>query len=275
MVSDLSYITQVLKELGIIVHPMLAREEFAKHINPNSNSSMPPYENWDEQYKSAFAQICGKVQQELGYELDKEVVTTPSNDIETKSASNESIVRPVLQMDLVANNDTPLSAVHTSLMATNNGLSITTNDDKHSNAHVLLCSGKWDMVKPDDGCLCKSNVYYSAQIKYNASPGLKVRVFLLLYSKRGKQISNRQIGVLRSGDEQLNISFATHPDANHFALGLHFGIASPDHRFVLRKILVNEVTLSDNYHIRYTTMNAEILEPMVKQSAIDRCGAET
>lgn len=275
MVSDLSYITEVLRELGIIVHPLLAQEEFVKHIDPNSNTSMPPYQQWDQQYKSAFVQICSKVQQELGYKLDEEALTTSLIDIEIKSASNESIVRPVLQMDFIADNDLPRMAVHTNCIATNSGLSISTIDDKHSNAYVLLSRGKWDKIKPNDGCACESNVYYSAQIDYNMTPGMTVRVFLLLFSKRGKQISHSQIAVMRSGPEQLNISFTTHQNANHFALGLHLGTESPEHQLELCRILVNAVTLSDNYNVRYNTINTEILEPVVDQSAIDRCGASS
>ena len=71
MVSDLAYITRTLRELGIVVHPLLAGTVFGKRINANRRDEFPSYEHWSRVYKQIFNSICADVQMLLGYTKDK------------------------------------------------------------------------------------------------------------------------------------------------------------------------------------------------------------
>ncbi|MEE8154579.1 MAG: methyltransferase domain-containing protein, partial [Phycisphaerales bacterium] len=71
MVSDLAYLTRTLRELGIVVHPLLAETEFPKRIDANRRDEFPAYEHWSREYKRTFNSICADVQSVLGYPKDE------------------------------------------------------------------------------------------------------------------------------------------------------------------------------------------------------------
>ncbi|HIA71814.1 MAG TPA: hypothetical protein EYO01_03815 [Phycisphaerales bacterium] len=49
MVSDADYLPEELFKLGIVVHPLLARELFNETVNKNKNEPIPSFDEWNEE----------------------------------------------------------------------------------------------------------------------------------------------------------------------------------------------------------------------------------
>ena len=253
MVSDLGYLTRTLRELGIVVHPSLAETEFGKRIDANRRDEFPSYERWPEAYRMAFERICGDVQSALGYEVDERTVDYELGTAASEPPSGKTHVQPVLSMEYASLAPSTVTGVHVRCLPTDRGLEVGTSESGHATAHLVLGRGSWSRVESKDGCVCDPNVFYSARIRFDAAPGAAVRVFLLLYDKRGAQVGKRHVAMLRCDSDWGGFSFTVQPGASHFMLALHFGDQPPKHRITLRSVNVNSIVADENYRVRIPT----------------------
>ena len=253
MVSDLTYLTRTLRELGIVVHPLLAETEFGKRIDANRRHEFPSYERWPEAYRIAFERICGEVQSALGYAVDERTVDHELGTAASEPPSGKTHVQPVLSMKFASPAPPTVTGVHVHCVPTDRGLEVGTTESGHTTAHLVLGRGDWSRVKFEDGCVCDPNVFYSARICFDVAPSAVVRVFLLLYDKRGAQVGKRHVATLRGDSDWVGFSFRVQPGASHFMLGLHFGDQPPEHRITLRSVIVNSIVADENYRVRIPT----------------------
>lgn len=275
MVSDLAYLTRTLRELGIVVHPLLAETEFGTRIDANRRDEFPSYERWPEEYRMAFERICGEVQSALGYAVDERTVDEELGTAASEPPSGKTRVQPVLSMEYASPAPPTVTGVHVRCVPTDRGLEVGTSESGHTTAHLVLGRGVWSRVKSKDGCVCDPSVFYSARIRFDAAPGAAVRVFLLLYDKRGAQVGKRQVVTLRCDSDWVGFSFTTvQPGASHFMLALHFGDQPPEHRMTLRSVIVNSIVADENYRVRIPTSARTALAQESPLPAADERGVE-
>ena len=274
MVSDLAYFTRTLRELGIVVHPLLAETEFGKRIDANRRDEFPSYERWPEAYRMAFERICGEVQSALGYAVDEGIVDHELGTAASEPPSGKMNVQTVRSMEFASSAPSTVTGVHVRCVPTDRGLEVGTSESGHTTAHLVLGRGDWSRVKSKDGCVCDPSVFYSVRIRFDAAPGAAVRVFLLLYDKRGAQVAKRHVATLRCDSDWVGFSFTVQPGASHFILGLHFGDQPPEHRITLRSVIVNSIVADENYRVRIPTPARTALGQESPLSAADERGVE-
>ena len=192
----------------------------------------------------------------------------------SKSARAKTHVQPVLTMEYASSAPSGVTGVHVRCVPTDCGLEVGTSESGHTNAHLVLCHGAWSRVKSKDGCVCDPRVFYSARIRFDAAPGAAVRVFLLLYDKRGAQIGKRHVATLRCDSDWVGFSFTVQPGASHFILGLHFGDQPPNHRITLRSVIVNSTVADENYRVRIPAPARTALAQEPPLPAADERGVE-
>ena len=274
MVSDREYLTQTLGELGLVIHPLLARDEFDKHIDPNASAEFPTYEHWGAEYQRSFERICGEVQAALGYAQPRTDPAHETGAIEPKRNARGTSIRSVLTIDFASEGSAAVSPVHVNCVQRDNGLEVCTTEAGHANACVLFGRGKWGRVKFKDGCVCDPNVYYKARIEVFAAPGTIVRVFLLFFDRQGAPVGKRQVATLRSEPDCLNFSFAALPKASHFMLGFHFGDRPPEQRVTIHNLVVNVITPAQDYRLRIPGARLAGSNKAVVQSTANEPGVE-
>jgi hypothetical protein len=274
MVSDLAYLTRTLRELGIVVHPLLAETEFGTHIDANRRDEFPSYERWIEAYRMAFERICGEVQSALGYAVDERAVDHELGTAASEPSSGKTHVQPVLSMEYASPAPSTVTGVHVRCVPTDRGLEVGTSESGHTTAHLVLGRGAWSRVESEDGCVCDPSVFYSVRIRFDAASGAAVRVFLLLYDEHGAQVGKRHVATLRCDSDRVGFSFTIQPGANHFVLGLHFGDQPPEHRITLMSVIVNSIDADENYRVRIPTPARTVLAPESPSPAADERGVE-
>ncbi len=274
MVSDLAYLTRTLRELGIVVHPLLAETEFSTHIDANRRDEFPSYERWTEAYRMAFQRICGEVQSALGYAVDERAVDHELGTAASEPPSGKTHVQPVLSMEYASPAPPTVTGDHVRCVPTDRGLEVSTSESGHTTAHLVLGRGVWSRVESEDGCVCDPSVFYSVRIRFDAASGAAVRVFLLLYDEHGAQVGKRHVATLRCDSDRVGFSFTIQPGANHFVLGLHFGDQPPEHRITLRSVIVNSIVADENYRVRIPTPARTALAPEPPSPAADERGVE-
>ena len=274
MVSDREYLTRTLGELGLVIHPLLAQDQFDQRIDPNATAEFPDYEHWGEDYQRSFERICGQVQEALGY---AQPGTSPAYEIGAigpERLTRNTSIKQVLTVDYTSLDAGPVKAVHVNCVQRDSGLEVCTTEAGHANASVLLGRGKWDRVKFEDGCVCDQNVFYSAHIGSSASPSASVRVFLLFFDRQGALVAKRQVATLRSEPQRLGFAFSALPEASHFMLGLHFGDRSPEQRVTIHNLVVNAITPAEDYRLRIPGARTSGGEKAVVQSTANVPGVE-
>ena len=222
----------------------------------------------------AFERICGDVQSALGYAVDEGMVDHELGTAASAPPRGKMNVQPVLSMEYASPAPPTVTGVHVRCVPTDRGLEISTSESGHTTAHLVLGRGDWSRVKSEDGCVCDPSVFYSARIRFDAAPGAAVRVFLLLYDKRGAQVDKRHVATLRCDSDWVGFSFTIQSGPSHFMLGLHFGDQPPEHRITLRSVIVNSIVADENYRVRIPTPARTSLGQESPLPAADERGVE-
>ena len=274
MVSDREYLTRTLGELGLVIHPLLAQDQFDQHIDPSASVEFPAYEHWGEDYQCSFERICGDVQAALGYAQPGTDQAHESEAIEPKRRALNTSVRSVLTIDFASEGSAAVSPVHVNCVQRDNGLEVCTTEAGHANAFVLFGRGKWDRVKFKDGCVCDPNVYYKARIEFSEAPGAIARLFLLFFDKQAAPVSQRKVATHRSELNWLGFSFTPEPRASHFMLALHLGDRPSEQRVTIHNLVVNAITPAEDYRLRIPGARSNGGKKAVVQSTAKEPGVE-
>ena len=225
MVSDLDDLTRQLEELGVILHPLLAEHVFHEPRNVSKQTAVPPYDEWTEKYRRAFAEICGSMQRMLGYEVDAPAAPAASVAGTSRPEPASRTPRRVLDLDFASVPPPAVSVFHVQPQQTPDGLLLrpATINAESGNLVALLTTGKWNRVEPEHGVPCGGDVFYHCRFHAVAGEKMRARLFVLFYDSSGALIRQFQAGTIRSGESQREFSFAPALEATHLALALHMG----------------------------------------------------
>ena len=259
MTSDLTYLSQSLQQLGIVVHPLLAAQVFDTPMNESRETAFAHPDDWPAQYHRTFETIGGALQSALGYgSMSAASTTQPSHTPERLLSTLPDTGRCVLDLDFCSSKRPAISARNVSVSATPDGLEVraTTDDPNVSNRVLLLCKGSWSSVTAKCGIACEQDVYYSCAVDSCLDQDLRVRLFVLFYDRGGSLMRKLQLGTLRSEAPHRVMSFSPPVDASHCALALHLGAAQPSQKLTLMRVRVDVHTMDRRYAVkRNATLN--------------------
>lgn len=242
MVTDLAYLTEVLADLNIVVHPLLAQAIFDTPVNANTATSIPPFDEWPARMQRTFNKVCGPIQATLGYGA------APAADPPVAADDEPADRQPTLLAD-VSGAAVATLLQESSLVAcaiTPDGLGITPTIKKN-NTHAVLAKGTWAKVPADAGFPCRPDVYFRCRIEAQLSPGMKARVFVLFCDQSGQAIRRHQAWTLRSERQIHEFSFASAVGATHAAVALHMGNESPDQVMRLVSFHLESIPFAPGY----------------------------
>lgn len=249
MVADRAYLTQQLDRLGIIVHPLLAEHVFDRPLNATGEHAFAACESWPPQYRATFHHICGPMQRQLGYsDADESIAGAPTaRTIETEHAASPP--RTVLDLDFRGAAAPPTTPSHVETKPSDHGLVIRPSppNEGASNLVLMLTRGQWNTVAAKRGIACDQNVYYLCHVDAIVRGPLRVRVFVLYYDRRERQVRKLQLGAIRADEPARTMSFSPALGASHFSLALHLGGAHPDQHVLLRRVRVEQCPMDRSY----------------------------
>ncbi len=252
MVTDRRYLEETLEALGIVVHPLLAAEEFPKRIDPSDYRGFPAFDAWSPDDRASFELICGEVQSALGY---------PGPSASGRQAPGRLAPRPgrgrdpgeattVLSLDF---GRAPAAAARgfgkagVTAEPVPGGLLVRTREPADRTPHLVLARGDWARLGARAGVSCAESVYYVCRVRADLSPDMRARLFALFYDKAGALVHKLHATTLRPGAPLAVCSFRPPPGAHHLALALHLGARPPVAALLLRHVEVQCCTLTRGY----------------------------
>ncbi len=195
MVSDLDYLKEFFKELGIIVHPVLAAEEFGRRVNVNAHHEVPRFEDWPRRLQRRFGLICGSTQRALGY------ACAVSDDIKSMSRLRGPLQYGQLEILHVNVLDQPgvtFNGHDVTVTRLNGGMLRLDPGRAASGGHAVLARGTWHSVARADGIRCRRRVYFVGRIVADIPAHATARVYGLFFDAGGKQIGKTQVATIRA-----------------------------------------------------------------------------
>ena len=245
MVRDLDYLTGELRSLGIVVHPLLAAEEFPRKINAAKGRRSPPFEDWSEDYRRTFEAICGPVQRGFGYASEEFGGRTdePASRDHTPPAPG----RTVLELDLVRQDPPDTGKVNVLCRRCGDGLLVQTTSPGVASSHLLLATGRSAEVQSRHGIAADPCSYYVCEVVADTAPELAARVFVLFFDHSGRQIARNHVATIRPDAPKAIGSFVPAAGSSHFALVLHLGDNEPEQALTVKSILVTAFPLGERY----------------------------
>lgn len=256
MVSDVDYLSDQLARYGIILHPLLAERVFHERVNASKVADVPAHEQWSSEYQKTFTQICGAVQQMLGYAGGGRTNDSDEYNTRERSVTRTDQSQTIVDLDYARVPRPTISASHMRVVPNSDGVLLrpapTTADA--TNIVALLTTGKWNRVEPQHGVPCREDVYYHCSIESTAGAKVRARLFVLFYDSAGALIRPFQAGTIRAGESQRMFSFAPAVGANHLALALHFGKpssgaqpAGEDETLLLKRVQLESIPMDRRY----------------------------
>lgn len=209
MVSDQEYLTSSLNDLGIVVHPLLAHEEFAKRLNAGTVDEFPCYGDWPEAWQVAFEAICGPMQQLLGYDSDESKASRYRPPSESRKPFGASVVNV---LDVLRDCPRPLGVHNVRVSEAEDGMLIQTIGSATGNGHVVLANGTWRETQRSCGIRIKPRTFFTGSIQADLIGGVIPRVFLLCFNRQGRQMHKMQLTTLRPPVQRVIAIGETSPD---------------------------------------------------------------
>ena len=258
MVSDLDYLYDHLRSLGIAVYPRLVNYIFKIKSNDNHYQNIPIYTYWSPLHKYIFNKICLSVSIDLGYEQ----VNSPS------SLTNYIIecVYPALMRDIIRTLQFFMWTVKTkfikqniintnfnkksrlvlgstcTLSFSNDYLLITPTNEVHS--HVILGAKNWYKLTHFEGWRVSFGFYYLGNIQVTNIDTGEIRLFALMYDGDDNLSFKRFLGSLKPGDESIDFSFSYRININKVAIALYFPSSRSPRTFCLQHFNLKQIPLN-------------------------------
>lgn len=244
MVRDLGMLTAFLGELGIVVHPLLAAEEFPKRLNAGSADVIPAWAEWPEKFQAAFASICGEMQRTLGYDIQE---TGDQRDFTKRGLTAKR--RELLDIEFLVADPGGFSFRQLSAAPAEAGMMLIHGADHGTSSHVVLTRGRWDQVPIAHGlCVSRSaRVILVGSVEAEVPAGPLVRLFVLFFDAAGKQIAKRQATTLRPEERTTPFACRWVEGASHAALAVHMTNAHPGDAVTLVRLRVDQQALDPDY----------------------------
>lgn len=245
LVSEQEYLISRLGDLGIVVHPLLAREEFGKRLNVAATDEIPPYDQWPSRLQLDFEAICGEVQRLLGYDAG----LSSGSALETSRRRAIRSSRRVLHLRFAGAGVNGFFSRGLDLDRRRDGLGLIQTGGAAGAAYLLLARGRWHQLLPDQGLSCASGEAFSGDLSANTPAGPFVRLFVVFYDESAKQVSKQQLGVLGPERELLQFAFSAPAGAARMALAIHMADAAPGATILVKNLKLMRHRLDKQYRI--------------------------
>jgi hypothetical protein len=252
MTTDITYLREVLRRLGIPFYPRLATR-FEQPINTTSSAHVAAYECWSPSDRAIFDRICDPTRRELGYlgPRDKGFLRALIRKPFTRSRYPSP--RPHSSHDFEASTlfDTgtvPVSSytAHACVLSPlDTGLQISGSSDRH--AHLLLGAGQWHRADPNAGWTADFNAYFRGFVQLGSHSAGRASLFCLMYDRQGVLLARRSLATLHPADT-TPFSFATRPHALRFNLALYLPRAEVPPTVTLRRAFLERLDPNPNTH---------------------------
>jgi hypothetical protein len=259
-----------LQRLGIVVHPLLAAEDFSKRLNAGTSDRFPPSAEWPASMRRTFDRICGSMQAALGYEAQHD---QPTRNAKAAKHGKPFGARTVKNIDLLTGTLRNRTAHGVTISDSAEGWRLAVSPETDSNVYVLLARGNWRQVSRKHAIAAKPAVYYAGEIIARPEPGTIARVFALFFGRDDQQIHKTQLTTLRPplsspkvdpsatsvyGEASDHIdttliakqfAFEAPLEATHFALAVHFEHARSGYlqAMTIQSLMLSTMKLEKNY----------------------------
>ena len=266
MVKTPETLTSFLNDIGIAFYPRLAEPFFKKKINVSKCNDFPEYTYWSKEQKQYYHNVCGQINELLGYYKTRENFDNPQ--LISKS-------RPILKdqgnprlnflsrflkrfhkddySNLKTDLKTPiLLPLEIFLGTPSNGINIETNDGElviipkaKQNLHFLFGGGSWYKIKKNNGWEAQLGHYYRGTIEANLpEPGHgTARLVCIMYDKSGRILSQRPLVRLRPKKTILSFSFRPGSQVKRFNLALYMPKTALPQRVVVQSLIMEKMPL--------------------------------
>jgi hypothetical protein len=248
MVSDRAYLTEQLAALGLIVHPLLADNEFGKRINAAASNAVPVFEEWPAALQAEFASICGGTQELLGYETAK---APPLGDL--RPLHHVGAARTLCRWHFNLADTRKFTPHELELLQERQGLLLTRSRTADSAAYLLLARGAWKNMPAGSGLPCRPSALWRARLRAQVPAGPLVRLFVIYYDDAGDIIDKQQLASLRSDQECCELAFTRAEPAARMAIAVHMLNAEPGTQILLKSFALIEHQFDDRYRFSVPT----------------------
>ena len=218
MVSNQDYLPELLLKLGIVVHPLLARELFNEAVNKNKDEPIPPLAKWKTEDQDFAKNILfGDMSAHKEIELKAfKKVKTPN--WKKTNAKNLNVIQSLKSVSF--------SAI-----------------DPEKPAHIVFYGSSWHKRK-NGGIDVEKNQEYEVKI---SSTGNTVRVFIIGYGEDNTALEQQEVFSIRKDDKHKTFAFANPNSWHSFSVSL---FANPDQlcgKFNLQGFEVKKRVLFSEY----------------------------
>lgn len=244
MTSDMAYLQQRLRALGIAFYPVLASAPFGLRVNENTLTLHPPAEAWTAPERSGFETICGPVMHALGYAFSLRALPGGLWDA-TRAFFTETVPdllsfakrRSRLLFD--SSNDEGIGkhihGIHCTTATDTAGVAFEAdNDDLHAN--LLIGTRAWSRLRDGAGWPFPARGHLAVEFDFTLEPATKATAFALMYDAAGKLSYRRSLGTLATDSRTQRFTFARLGNAKSFALALYMPRQTARRAGTLRRV---------------------------------------
>ncbi|MEX1098639.1 MAG: hypothetical protein WED34_21510 [Planctomycetales bacterium] len=259
MVREVDYISQFLRQFDIVVHPLLAESIFDQPSNVSRSYAFPNYARWRQRQRRIFDEMCGPVQEPLGYGSVAEVAPQRRPSIVRRMprwtgfwsqlAELMRIELPGFSGRQMRGTRLVVSARHLWCIPEWDGLRLIPTPDASPSAHAILARGSWNRLSHGRGIPCSARRWFQVEIDASVSRDLVARVFALFYDREGRLSGQRVLGRMRVGTGIRRFAVAPDAGASHWALALHLGGQPPSDSILVRSALVKKLRFPTGYRV--------------------------
>lgn len=250
MVSDREYLARHLSELGIAVHPRIAKKIHGMKLNENRNSDFPDFEFWNDSDKSDFVDTMGSILQKLGYTSNGGGYRT--NKWRTfgrriykhlysyRSRLLNKFNRPLF---MLSNNSKievnrvfwtsgcDISSLHKSI-------EVSTSVERH--ALIVLGNGKWNSISSPQW-INHIDSYYKGSCSMDSTEEFLLTVFCLMYDYDGLLVHKEVIALIDFEKDIVTFEFKCRADAAYFTLAVYHGREDVSRTFLIKELKLERV----------------------------------
>ena len=252
MTQDIKYLSASLQKIGIAFYPRLAKKLYNNKINANSKADFPEYSKWTEEQKCTFHRILWPIIMTFGYE------DTNKNDYDhllgallrqsehykqqhrfLLSSAIDAVRHDitVAAIDFAICEIAGLTTINCKIKQTSEGVELSSiKIGRH--AHCILGGGTWYQIGENDGWTHSIGSYFTGNLSASVEGDGFVQLFALMYNEQGENVGKCKVGLLRSGQSHLAISFRPLNEAHRFTLAIYLAAGTSP-----KKVLVNRLRM--------------------------------
>jgi hypothetical protein len=220
MVSNQDYLPEVLLKLGIVVHPLLAKELFTKVVNENKSELIPPFKKWkpdDQKFAKNILFGDMSMHKKLTFENFKKVKTL---NWKKTNAKNMRITRSLKSLSF--------SAI-----------------DPEKPAIAVFFGSSWDQQSKHTVRI-KTETEYRVSLATYSDTG-SARVFIVTYDRDGEVLERKHVCTIRPRQTKQTFGFVAKNGCDAFSVALLIDPKVQCRTVIINSIATTSKTLDDGY----------------------------